>query len=171
MHNIHSGTITLPVALVVCIGNELVADDAAGYAVYEKLRSQKVLPNVRIEYCGVGGVALLDLLTGDEELMIVVDAVIFGALPGTVHRIAWQDLPQTTGAAVSAHGIGLKETIQIGTELFSDKMPREVVLIGIEGACFDLVGVLLTSEVAAGIDNAVICIQRELSGLTAGRIV
>jgi len=97
--------------LIVCIGNELVADDAVGYVVYEQLVSKNLPDTIRIEFCGVGGVALLDLITGNEDLMIVVDAMMLGAVPGTVHQIDWQNLPQNSRSAISAHGIGLKETL------------------------------------------------------------
>ena len=44
-----------------------------------------VLPaGTRLEYVGLGGIALLDLLTGAENAMIVVDAVQLGAPAGTI---------------------------------------------------------------------------------------
>ena len=68
-------------AVVICIGNELVADDAVGHAVYSSLAEAGLPEAFRLEYCGVGGVALLELLTGQDELLVVVDAVQFGAPP------------------------------------------------------------------------------------------
>jgi len=124
-------------SIVVCIGNELVADDAVGHEIYTRM-AEMSLPDVSLEYCGVGGVALLDLLDGSQETMIVVDAVCFGAPAGTVHRIEFGELAPSDANAISAHGIGLRETIEIGMALYPERMPKRVTLVGIEGRCFDL---------------------------------
>jgi len=157
-------------ALVVCIGNELVADDAVGYAVYNLLAQQKLPDGVRLEYCGVGGIALLELLNGQDALMIVVDAVQFGDPPGTVTVWSWDQLPAvTTGTAVSAHGIGLKDTIAIGLTLYPERMPQQIRLVGIEGCCFDSLGTPMTPAVAARVPDAVDLIHTELKQLFSPR--
>jgi hydrogenase maturation protease len=104
-------------ALVVCVGNELIADDAIGYEVYTRLQVMDLPSGARIEFAGVGGLALLDYLTGEEQAMILVDAVQLGSDAGTIHCLPWDALPSCGNAAISAHGIGLKETIDIGTIL------------------------------------------------------
>lgn len=141
-------------ALVICIGNELVADDAVGYEIYRLLQAERLPTTVRIEFCGVGGIALLELLTGQEELLVVVDAVQFGTPPGTVHCLPWEQLPAIGGSAISAHGIGLKDTIDIGQALYPERMPRQVLLVGVEGRCFDQLGGAMTPEVAAAMPQA-----------------
>lgn len=156
-------------ALVVCIGNELVADDAVGHAVYRSLLKTALPPETRLEYCGVGGIALLEYLSGSDELMIVVDAVQLGTTPGTVHTIEWSSLvPVSEGAAVSAHGIGLKDTISIGMALYPERMPGKTVLVGIEGRCFDELGGPMTPEVAAAVEPAVMAVLSELDNSLHG---
>jgi len=147
--------------LVVCIGNELIADDAAGYEVYLRLQEMELPRETRVEYSGVGGLSLLDRLTGYEGSMIVVDAVQFGAPPGTIHRIPWEDLPSCCNTAISAHGIGLKETIDVGKILCPEKLPSHIVLIGIEGRCFNRMRGFMTPATAAALsDAAVACLQQ-----------
>lgn len=144
-----------PDVLVVCIGNELVADDAVGYAVYKQLHAAGLPKQVRLEYCGVGGIALLDLLSGSERMMVVVDAVQLGASPGTVRVWAWDQLPSLgDGSAVSAHGIGLKDTILIGQTVYPERMPQQILLVGVEGRCFDQLGGVMTPEVYAAVPVA-----------------
>ena len=151
-------------ALVVCIGNELVADDAVGHAVFTQLTEQGLPGNVRLEYCGVGGIALLELLTGQEELMIVVDAVQLGEPVGTVRLWPWDELPVLEGgSAISAHGIGLKDTLAIGQTLYPERMPNRILLVGIEGRCFDQLGAAMTPEVAAAVPLAVAAICKVLN--------
>lgn len=155
-------------SLVVCIGNELVADDAVGYQVYQHLQRHGMPPGTRLEYCGVGGVALLDLLTGDEAALIVVDAVQFGAEPGAIHCLPWDRLPELPGHAVSAHGIGLKDTVAIGQALYPEKLPGRILLVGIEGSCFDQLGRGMTPAVAAAVPAAVELLLHELNHGEAG---
>lgn len=150
-------------ALVVCIGNELVADDAVGYELYQLLQAERLPAAVRTEFCGVGGIALLELLTGQEELLVVVDAVQLGDPPGSVHCLPWEQLPTLDGSAISAHGIGLKDTISIGQTLYPERMPRQVVLVGVEGRCFDQLGGAMTPEVAAALPQALAAIRYALN--------
>jgi hydrogenase maturation protease len=148
--------------LVVCIGNELIADDAIGCEVYARLRSMDLPSDTRIEFVGVGGLALLDHLRGDERAMIVVDAVQMGAAAGTLHCLPWDKLPSFRNAAVSAHGIGLKDTIEVGRMLYPEKIPPQVLLVGIEGRCFDRMRDVMTPATAAAADEAAEYIRRQL---------
>lgn len=148
---------------MVCIGNELVADDAVGYELYRLLQADQLPAAVRVEFCGVGGIALLELLTGQEELLVVVDAVHFGASPGTVHCLPWEQMPAIGGSAISAHGIGLKDTIEIGQTLYPERMPRQVLLVGVEGRCFDQLGGAMTPEVAAALPQALAAIRHAVT--------
>lgn len=164
MQNNHLQPVTAAQALVVCIGNELVADDAVGHAVFTQLAELGLPGNVRLEYCGVGGIALLELLTGQEELMIVVDAVQLGDPIGTVRLWSWDELPVLEGgSAISAHGIGLKDTLVIGRTLYPERMPRQILLVGVEGRCFDQLGSAMSPEVAAAVPLAVAAICKELN--------
>jgi hydrogenase maturation protease len=153
--------------LVVCIGNDLVADDAAGCAVYRQLTQGRLWKEVRLEMLACGGVALLDRLAG-ERILIVVDAVQFGSAPGTVHVLDWDDLPSNTGEVVSAHGIGVREAIEIGRHLMPEAMPSRVLLIGIEGRCFDAVGEPMTAAVAAAVPRAANEVLRTLQAELRG---
>ncbi len=140
-------------ALVVCIGNDLAADDGIGRVIYEKLEG--TLPaGTNSRFLGTGGMALLDEF-GGEDLLVVVDAVQFGSSPGTVHVLDWDRLPPATLRPVSAHGIGIRETIEVSKRLFPEQTPRHVYLVGIEGKCFNQLGAGLSSDVADAVDSAV----------------
>lgn len=139
-------------SLIVCIGNDLVADDGAGPAVYDALLDTRLPRSVRLLHLGLGGIALLDELDGEERL-VVVDAVMLGAPPGTVHIVDWDELPEAA-QAVTGHGIGVREAIVVGRRLFPERMPVCVTLVGIEGRRFDGLGEPLSPEVAEAIDGA-----------------
>jgi hydrogenase maturation protease len=140
-------------ALVVCLGNDLVADDGAGCAVFERLNASELPVGTRLVRLGLGGLALLEYLQTDS-LLVVVDAVQLGAKVGTVHVMGWEDLPRAVGAAVSSHGIGIREALDVAGILQPETMPLRVVLVGIEGACFDQLGGPLTPQVAIAVEEA-----------------
>ena len=139
--------------MIVCIGNELIADDAVGFEIYNRPAGC----GARLEYCGVGGVDLLPLIEGETD-MVVVDAVRFGSPPGTIHVIPWGSLPRG-GGDISSHGLGLRETIEIGTTLYPGEMPERITLVGIEGRCFNRTREYMTGEVRDAIGTAVKTIE------------
>ncbi len=151
-------------ALVVCVGNSLVGDDAAGCAVYERLAREPLPGGARLLLLGVGGVSLLECLQG-EKVLIVVDAVQLGGSPGTIHILDWDELPQRGPAAASAHAIGLREAIALGRLLSPEAMPRKVLLVGIEGASFDTVGAAMTPDVIASVEKSAIEVRKQLEAL------
>lgn len=145
-------------SVIVCVGNSLVGDDAAGPAVHDALAG-RLPPQARLRLLGVGGIALLDDLRGEENL-IVVDAVQLGAAPGTLHVMEWDAIPESGGAAVSLHGLGIREAVTVGRALYPEIMPRCITLVGIEGRRFDCLGEEMTPAVAAAVDLAVSRILR-----------
>ncbi len=141
-------------ALIVCIGNDLAADDGVGHAVYHHLLQTEIPKDTRLVLLGVGGLNLMEELAG-EDLLVVVDAVHFNAEPGTVHVLDWEEIPALTQRAVSGHGIGIREAIEVGRRLAPANMPAHIYLVGIEGKCFDELGAGLSKEVAAAVEPAV----------------
>jgi len=138
--------------LIVCIGNDLVADDGVGHAVHDELVQRSLPVNIRLKLLGLGGMALLQEFDG-EKLLVVVDAVQFGDPAGTIHVLEWEKLPQG-GSHVSCHGIGIKEAIEVSKRLYPELTPENVYLVGIEGRCFDKLGEGLSPEVAASVSPA-----------------
>ncbi len=125
--------------LIVCIGNELVGDDAVGWHIYRKLIGRSLPSSVQLLFLSVGGFELIDLLTG-QDLLIVIDAVRFGNAPGTISILEGDDLPFRSDAAVSIHGIGLKEALDIASSLAPETKPNRTIFIGVEGRNFDELG-------------------------------
>ena len=134
--------------VIICIGNELIADDAVGFEIFNRLAACPA----RVEYCSIGGIDLLPMLNGETD-MIVVDAVQFGAAPGTIHVLPWDSLPLNSHA-VSSHGLGLRETIEIGKILYPQAMPERITLVGVEGCCFNRTREFMTDKVREAIPDA-----------------
>lgn len=146
-------------ATVLCIGNAIAGDDGAGAAVYDELRTRGLPAAVQVKFLGLGGIDLLEQLAG-ETILVVVDAVQLGAECGTVHVLAWEQLPMMNVRPVSGHGIGVKEAIEVGRKLYPERMPQQIWLVGIEGLCFDQLGEKLSAAVAAAVPAAADAVVR-----------
>ncbi|THB76025.1 MAG: hydrogenase maturation protease [Desulfobulbaceae bacterium] len=153
-------------ALVVCIGNDLVADDAVGYQIYNRLLKHALPEEVRVLLLGVGGMALIEELKG-EQLLVVVDAVQLGSPAGTIHVLDWEQIPGNDLRPVSGHGIGVREALQVCRRLYPERAAEDIYLVGIEGSCFDQVGAPLTKGVEDALPDAVSEILRLLETVSS----
>jgi hydrogenase maturation protease len=71
--------------LIACVGNVLRGDDGFGVAVYEELSQGDPLPSgVDVIETGIGGLSIVQQLMDGYDALIVVDALVRGAAPGTL---------------------------------------------------------------------------------------
>jgi len=136
--------------LVIGIGNPDRGDDGVGPAVARRLRARA--PD-GVELLETDGEAsrLLELLAG-ADVAWLVDAAVSGAAAGTIRRLdpIAAPLPRSL-FAVSSHGLGLAEAVELARALGS--LPRRLVVYAIEGAGF-APGAPLTPAVAAAVIEA-----------------
>lgn len=72
-------------AIVACFGNVLRADDGVGAAVAHALIDCPLPEGVVVMEVGIGGIHLVqELLRGDTDVLLIVDAVDLGRPAGTV---------------------------------------------------------------------------------------
>jgi len=146
--------------LVVGVGNRYRGDDGAGLAAAARLGEAAGAPVVLLDNSGDGTV-LLDVWQ-HADAVIVIDAMRSGAPAGTVRRlhVLAEDsalalapaLGAARGPGGSTHGVGVAEAVALGRTLH--RLPRRLVVIGIEGARFDA-GVELSHEMGRALDEAV----------------
>jgi hydrogenase maturation protease len=89
---------------------------------------------------------------GYADRAVVVDATRGATAPGevTVLDVGEGSFPPAFPSS-SSHGLGLADAVALGKAL--GRLPRHLVVIGIEGEAFDGVG--LSTHVAASVDRAV----------------
>jgi hydrogenase maturation protease len=144
---------------VIGVGNAWRGDDAAGLLVARRLKADH-LPQVEISEC-LGTVSAVQAAWQDAAGVIVVDAVVSGDLPGTIHRFNGHGdgMPVQLSRSPSSHGWGVAEALALG-RLFRE-LPPLLIIYGIEGKTFDH-GTNLSPEVAAAIPEAADRIRREI---------
>ena len=134
--------------LVIGLGNPILGDDGVGWRVVEevaeKLSSpQSPLPrgegekgegDVEIDYASLGGLSLMERLTGFEHV-ILVDSIFTGTKPiGTVSYFALSELPDlTAGHSASAHDTSLRNALNVGRSM-NIPLPKDedVMIVAIE---------------------------------------
>ena len=148
---------TQPVTVVGC-GNWQVRTDRVGPRVLAAL-AKKGVPDVVTQDVGVSILGLLDLLRG-QELLVLVDACVGLAAPGTILvREPDPATPLTTTSSV--HQIGPLETLAVARELYPEQLPRRTVLVLIE------TGGLETQAEAETCRRAVGVVEEQIEGWRA----
>jgi hydrogenase maturation protease len=143
-------------ALVVGLGSPDRGDDAVGSEVARAVAAL-ALPQVEVvEH--EDPTDLIELWSGRDPV-VVIDAVCSDAAPGTLHiletgagrdplaRSAWAQ----TGRG-GTHAFGLAAAIELARVL--RRLPRHLVLVGVEAEAFEH-GAVLSPGVAAGVPAAV----------------
>lgn len=134
--------------VVLGLGNVLAGDDGVGIEVVRRLAARW---GDRPEAAGVafvdGGTLGLELLglAAEAERLVVVDAVVLGAPPGTVTLLRDVATPPRAGGVFSAHEVGLADLVA-GLRLLG-RAPTMVV-VAVEPA--RVAGGLGLSPVVAG---------------------
>ena len=131
--------------VVLGLGNILHSDDGVGPQAIERLRDDPRVPEdvTLIE----GGTLGLELLTyiWDCPYLLVLDAMDVGQPPGTLIRMAGQEL-QTLPGKGNVHQLGVADLL-VALRVLAKQVP-EVVLLGVQPANLEW-GTELSPAVAA----------------------
>ncbi|MGW3044797.1 hydrogenase maturation protease, partial [Kitasatospora sp. NPDC001159] len=116
-------------------------DDGAAVSVLAELAAED-LPVDRLTLCDGEPTRLMELWE-DADLAVVVDAVHgHPGEPGRIHRIAVDadhllaDPLADEAAAAGTHGLGLGHAVALAAALA--KLPRELLILAVEGAEFSI---------------------------------
>ena len=118
--------------LVLGLGNTILGDDGVGISVVREIRkSWKERPFVECVEASLGGIVLLDLIAGFDEV-IVIDAVMTDDAnpPGFAYELALSDLGDVVHPCAS-HVLDLQTTMELGKRL-GHTMPSAVKIYAIK---------------------------------------
>ncbi|HWJ50246.1 MAG TPA: hydrogenase maturation protease [Solirubrobacteraceae bacterium] len=147
--------------MVIGVGNDLRADDAAGLEVARRLRDE---PGIAVNVHGGEAIDLLELWSGTDAV-VLVDTMRTGEATGTIHRFDATSNPVPLPLrGCSSHAIGVAEAIELARTLGS--LPQHVIVYGIEGARFALASEL-SDEVEQTIDPLADAVREEARALRA----
>ena len=148
--------------LVLGMGNLLLEDEGLGVRALEILQQRyEIPPEVELLDGGTTGMGLLDDISGRKHL-IVLDAVQTGDPPGTLVRLAGDDVPVYFSMRISPHQLGLSDVL--ATLELSGAKPAEVVVLGLVPQSLEM-SLELSEFIRGKLDGLVQAALEELAGL------
>ena len=147
-----------PPKLFMGMGHLLRRDDGVGVRAAERMAAQPLPDEVEVYDAGVSGFEL-SAVVEHRDLVVVVDAIDAGDVPGALFRMTPEELRPAALMRLTLHGFhlldALDETQLLGTA------PRAVVVLGIQPLDVS-VGIGLSAPVTDALDLAIPLALREL---------
>jgi len=153
--------------LVIGLGNPILGDDGVGWHVADEIAKYTAdSPNVEVDCVSLGGLSLMERLTGSNRV-ILIDAIFTGRKPnGTVRQISLEDLPDlTSGHSASVHDTSLRNALSIGRSM-DIPLPedKDIIVVAIETENVYDFSQELSPAVAAAVPQTVKVVMDLLDG-------
>jgi len=91
--------------------------------------------------------------------LFIIDAIITGAEPGTIHKIVPDNLD--TDAFLRSHSLNLSGVLQLGSRLHPDEFPKKLVILAVEAEDITSFSTSLTARVESAIPRLLRKIEME----------
>jgi hydrogenase maturation protease len=150
------GTQPPPRILVAGFGSPILGDDGVALHVVRQLVRAPLPEPVTVAELGTAGLALLEQLT-DISSLILVDAILSGAAPGTVVELRGGDINRGLHLGCT-HEADLSTAIAFGAAL-GVSLPSDILLVAIEAEEVTTFSETLSPRVAAAVPEAVMRIR------------
>ena len=139
--------------LILCLGNEIVADDRFGYEIAERLAGDcHVGEAAEVVFAARAGFELIPLLT-DRPAALIVDTIRTGRdEPGTLR---WHEMRAfaPTKNLTTSHQISLPTALEFA-RLYQIPVPAEIDVLTVEAADLETLQEKLTPRIAAALEPA-----------------
>ena len=145
--------------MVLALGNVLRRDEGLGIRALQRLEAEYLVPeSVQTIDGGTLGLELLSLVE-DATHLLVLDALLVDGPPGTMGRLANEEVPRYFGMRTSPHEVGLPDLLAVAQ--LRGLVPPELVVLGLRPDTIEL-GWELSESIAAQIDTLVEAVTLEL---------
>ena len=144
--------------LVIGLGNPILGDDGVGWRVAEEIAKVTAdEPKVEVDCFSLGGLSLMERLTGCERA-ILIDSIFTGAKPvGTLSLFTLNELPNiAAGHTTAAHDTSLRNALNVGRSM-DIYLPRDedVFIVAVEAENVYDFSETLSPPVEAAVPQAV----------------
>lgn len=151
----------LPVVVIGC-GNLLRGDDAVGPVLVRHMWERGVPDGVELVDGGTAGMDVAFKMR-DRRKVVIVDAALTGAEPGTVFRVPGSELEELpTLDGMNLHAFRWDHALAFGRWLLKDDFPDDVVVFLVEAKQTEP-GSELSPEVRAGMERALAAVLEEVA--------
>jgi hydrogenase maturation protease len=147
--------------IVLGVGNPILKDDGAGIHVVRQLKKYVNDPNVTLDEAMTGGMNLLDMIIGYEKAILIDTVKMKGAKTGEVRRFSLRDFLSVHSS--NPHDVDLLEAIKLAEKLGENRIPKEIVIVGISvNETQHVFGEQLSERMAKAVPKAVETVISEL---------
>ncbi|MBU0591915.1 hydrogenase maturation protease [Candidatus Micrarchaeota archaeon] len=136
--------------LILCVGNELKADDGLGKYVFDRLATKDKI------YCGEMPENFIGVIKKREpqpEVIMIIDAVDFNATPG---EIVFAGVDEFEKQSLSTHSL----SFTIMKKMFDDRK-IEIVVLGVQPKSLEF-GHNMNNEISESVDILIKELNKEL---------
>lgn len=138
--------------IVIGLGNPILSDDAVGLRVLEALRSKNEGRATFME-ANSGGLALLDMVQGFDEA-VLIDSIMTGQVPpGTLMVFSLQDFSETRHAS-NLHDVNFATALEIGKN-HGLKIPDRFTIYAVEVTEVLTFSATMTPEIEASLQKII----------------
>jgi hydrogenase maturation protease len=139
-------------SVILGIGNTILSDEGVGVRAVEQFEARYQLPEGLIAIDG--GTSSMEMIEELSHLdfLLVLDTIVAGKPPGTIVKLAGDDVPSFFRRKLSPHQIGLADVL--ASLEFLEAEPKDIVVIGVQPVTLEL-GMELTPTVAARVPEMV----------------
>jgi hydrogenase maturation protease len=158
-----------PKLLIAGVGNAWLRDDGFGGEVIKRLSEVELEPGIALMDAGNGGLDLAYEVMHGYDALVIVDVSRQGGKPGTLYVI---DVPEASvdagiedGDTINPHGMDPKTMLRFVRSVGA--WPGKVVVVACEPAEVQEMGLGLSDEVSAAVQDAVDLVLSTASQLRA----
>ena len=132
-------------SVVIGIGNPVIADDALGIEVARSVQKQLIDDQqVAVTEVYNGGLELMEAMVGFDSAF-VIDAIVTGSAPGTIHRLTVDEIGDCRNTSTT-HSGSLTVALEFG-RLSGVKLPDTILIWAVEAGDISTFREELTLEV------------------------
>ncbi|NHJ32057.1 MAG: hydrogenase maturation protease [Asgard group archaeon] len=152
--------------LVIGVGNPILSDDGVGIHVLREIEKKySHLSDLEFDELSTGGLSLAERFIGYKKVIMIDALALENGTPGEVHKLTIDEFKSTIHM-YCAHDCNLPTAYDVlKKELGPEKLPDDVIIIGIEAERFDEFSESLSDKVAEAVPKAVALVEEELSKL------
>ncbi|MGA2572247.1 MAG: hydrogenase maturation protease [Terracidiphilus sp.] len=147
-------------SVVIGVGNPAIADDALGIEVARSLKRDLAgCPGITVSEVYNGGLELMEAMAGFDRAFLV-DAIVTGRAPGTIHRLTLDEVAMSRNTSTT-HSGSIAVALEFG-RVSGIKIPETVHVWAVEAADVTTFCEGLTAEVQKAVPVVAAEILQEL---------
>lgn len=153
---------------IIGVGNILKRDEGVGVHVVRELSKRRLPPNVECVDAGTAGIRLPAILE-DFDIAIIIDAVRGGEEPGAIYFFSLFDVLGTEkkpARFMSLHEINVEHAISMAMKSGAYKLPKEILVVGIEPSDATSFGLELTERVQKSVPGVIDFVLKRIDVIT-----